>query len=298
MAPCDDAQAARYKRQVEPDVVVRDRRARAAGQLVPHGFAAHPQPADAEDLVRTPISKRFGPPIVSSRAPTCEPGCSPFSTTRRGTAPATAPATRSRWTARPSSAPTTASTRGASAAAETPETLLLRDTLAPDLQAAVDALPERFRQALWLRDVEEFSYAEIAAMLSIPVGTVMSRISRGRRLLFDRLQPGGPLMSDCSSESIDPLITPYIDGDIGAAERQLVDAHARVCASCHSRLTAEQAVRDLLQARRHRSAVSPRPRCAIGAPRSGAAAGRDGSVAWQRPAGASAWHRSRSPPHS
>jgi RNA polymerase sigma-70 factor, ECF subfamily len=71
---------------------------------------------------------------------------------------------------------------------DTPETLLLRDTLAPDLQAAIDALPEVFRQALWLRDVEEFSYAEIAAMLSIPVGTVMSRISRGRRLLFERLQ--------------------------------------------------------------------------------------------------------------
>jgi RNA polymerase sigma-70 factor (ECF subfamily) len=72
--------------------------------------------------------------------------------------------------------------------ADTPETLLLRDTLDPDLQAAVDALPEAFRQSLWLRDVEEFSYAEIAAMLSIPVGTVMSRLSRGRRLLFDRLQ--------------------------------------------------------------------------------------------------------------
>jgi RNA polymerase sigma-70 factor (ECF subfamily) len=72
--------------------------------------------------------------------------------------------------------------------ADSPEALLLRDTLAPDLQAAIDALPEAFRQALWLRDVEEFSYAEIAAMLSIPVGTVMSRISRGRRLLFERLQ--------------------------------------------------------------------------------------------------------------
>jgi len=72
-------------------------------------------------------------------------------------------------------------------AAETPETLLLRDTLAPDLQAAIDALPEAYRQAVWLRDVEEFSYAEIAEMLSIPVGTVMSRISRGRHMLFDRL---------------------------------------------------------------------------------------------------------------
>jgi RNA polymerase sigma-70 factor, ECF subfamily len=71
--------------------------------------------------------------------------------------------------------------------AETPESLLLRDTLAPELQAAIDALPDAFRQAVWLRDVEEFSYAEIANMLSIPVGTVMSRISRGRHLLFERL---------------------------------------------------------------------------------------------------------------
>jgi RNA polymerase sigma-70 factor (ECF subfamily) len=69
----------------------------------------------------------------------------------------------------------------------TPESLLLRDTLAPDLQAAIDALPQAFREAVWLRDVEEFSYAEIAGMLQVPAGTVMSRISRGRRLLFDRL---------------------------------------------------------------------------------------------------------------
>jgi len=70
---------------------------------------------------------------------------------------------------------------------ETPETLLLRKALAPELQAAIDALPPAFREAVWLRDVEEFSYAEIAEMLTIPVGTVMSRISRGRRMLFDAL---------------------------------------------------------------------------------------------------------------
>jgi RNA polymerase sigma-70 factor (ECF subfamily) len=71
----------------------------------------------------------------------------------------------------------------------TPETLLIRDTLAPELQAAIDALPESFREAVWLRDVEEFSYAEIAEMLDVPIGTVMSRISRGRHLLFERLNP-------------------------------------------------------------------------------------------------------------
>jgi RNA polymerase sigma-70 factor (ECF subfamily) len=68
-----------------------------------------------------------------------------------------------------------------------PEALLLGEAMAPELQAAIDALPEVFRQAVWLRDVEEFTYAEIADMLNIPQGTVMSRISRGRRMLFERL---------------------------------------------------------------------------------------------------------------
>jgi RNA polymerase sigma-70 factor, ECF subfamily len=70
---------------------------------------------------------------------------------------------------------------------DTPEQLLLRSTLDADLQAALDSLPESFRQAVWLRDVEEFTYAEIASMLEVPIGTVMSRISRGRRMLYDRL---------------------------------------------------------------------------------------------------------------
>ena len=82
---------------------------------------------------------------------------------------------------------------GLTAPAATPEALLLRETLTPELQAAVDDLPDAFRQAVWLRDVEEFSYAEIAAMLNIPVGTVMSRISRGRRMLFDRLKRLNPV---------------------------------------------------------------------------------------------------------
>src|SRR5712691_10771915 len=72
---------------------------------------------------------------------------------------------------------------------ETPERILMRSTLDADLQAALDELPDAFRQAVWLRDVEEFTYAEIAEMLSVPIGTVMSRISRGRRLLFERLKP-------------------------------------------------------------------------------------------------------------
>ena len=70
---------------------------------------------------------------------------------------------------------------------QSPEQLLTRATLDVDLQAALDELPEAFRQAVWLRDVEEFSYADIAKMIDVPIGTVMSRISRGRRLLYQRL---------------------------------------------------------------------------------------------------------------
>jgi RNA polymerase sigma-70 factor (ECF subfamily) len=82
--------------------------------------------------------------------------------------------------------------------AQSPEQLLTRATLDVDLQAALDALPEAFRQAVWLRDVEELTYAEMAAVLDVPIGTVMSRISRGRRALFAGLQArrgktGGPM---------------------------------------------------------------------------------------------------------
>ena len=71
--------------------------------------------------------------------------------------------------------------------AESPEQILSRATLDADLQGALDALPDAFRQAVWLRDVEELSYAEMAQVLDVPMGTVMSRISRGRRALSEGL---------------------------------------------------------------------------------------------------------------
>jgi RNA polymerase sigma-70 factor, ECF subfamily len=52
-----------------------------------------------------------------------------------------------------------------------------------DVKAALDALPDAFRMAVLLADVEGFSYKEIADILDIPIGTVMSRLHRGRRAL-------------------------------------------------------------------------------------------------------------------
>jgi RNA polymerase sigma-70 factor (ECF subfamily) len=82
---------------------------------------------------------------------------------------------------------------------ETPERILMRSTLDADLQAALDHLPEAFREAVWLRDVEEFTYAEIAEMLNVPIGTVMSRISRGRRMLYEKLSaPAAPVAAEAA----------------------------------------------------------------------------------------------------
>jgi len=72
---------------------------------------------------------------------------------------------------------------------ETPESLLMRDSLNADLQAALDGLPDTFREVVWLRDVDELTYQEIADVLAIPIGTVMSRLSRGRRQLYEALRP-------------------------------------------------------------------------------------------------------------
>jgi RNA polymerase sigma-70 factor, ECF subfamily len=52
-----------------------------------------------------------------------------------------------------------------------------------DVLAALETIPQQYREVVLLADVEEFAYKEIAGTLGIPVGTVMSRLSRGRRLL-------------------------------------------------------------------------------------------------------------------
>ena len=51
------------------------------------------------------------------------------------------------------------------------------------IHEAVKKLPDLFREVILLCDVEDFSYKEIASMMDIPIGTVMSRLHRGRKLL-------------------------------------------------------------------------------------------------------------------
>ncbi|MCL5060199.1 MAG: RNA polymerase sigma factor [Candidatus Thermoplasmatota archaeon] len=73
--------------------------------------------------------------------------------------------------------------------AESPEACCNREQVIACVRAAVDRLPLGQRQVLTLVDLEEFGYAEVARILDIPVGTVMSRLSRARASLKNLLEP-------------------------------------------------------------------------------------------------------------
>jgi RNA polymerase sigma-70 factor (ECF subfamily) len=68
-----------------------------------------------------------------------------------------------------------------------PERIAASSQIGRRVQAALDELPDEFREAVVLRDVEGLAYLEIAGTLQVSVGTVKSRIARGRALLRDRL---------------------------------------------------------------------------------------------------------------
>jgi RNA polymerase sigma-70 factor, ECF subfamily len=71
---------------------------------------------------------------------------------------------------------------------DTPESILLGRASQQAIQTALEKLPVIFREVLLLCDVEEMSYQEISETISIPMGTVMSRLSRARRALRAELQ--------------------------------------------------------------------------------------------------------------
>ena len=79
------------------------------------------------------------------------------------------------------------------AGALTPESRLIAQMEAADLEKAIAALPDVFREVVVLRDIQGLSYREIGTVTGIAIGTVMSRLARGRRRVLEGLSrgPGG-----------------------------------------------------------------------------------------------------------
>jgi RNA polymerase sigma-70 factor (ECF subfamily) len=119
------------------------------------------------------------------------------------------------------------------APSSTPESLLIERSDSDRVRCAIERLPVIFRKVILLCDVEDASYREIAEILSIPMGTVMSRLARARKALRDSLlsTPGTPVSRDLSRHiethekvaAADPAITSE-----RSIEDQFVPSHAKV----------------------------------------------------------------------
>jgi RNA polymerase sigma-70 factor (ECF subfamily) len=82
--------------------------------------------------------------------------------------------------------------------APTPEEEVQRKDTIGRVRTAIEAIPEPFREAVVLRDLEDLSYAEIAEVTGVPIGTVMSRLARGRAVLAKELLPSSELAGEQS----------------------------------------------------------------------------------------------------
>jgi RNA polymerase sigma factor (sigma-70 family) len=119
-----------------------------------------------------------------------------------------------------------------------------------EVREAIDALPEHYRLPVMLADIDGFSYDEIAGQLEIPVGTVTSRIRRGRlalrRVLWRSAAIEG-IETDVVCREAASLLAEYCRGETSPAETRFVDSHLKRCIGCQD---AERTERQLVDALR------------------------------------------------
>jgi RNA polymerase sigma-70 factor, ECF subfamily len=101
-----------------------------------------------------------------------------------------------------------------------PETQALSPLVEAEVQRALDELPDEFRLAVVLSDVEELSYKEIADAMGCPIGTVMSRLHRGRRMLQKTLREHAIAMGILSEGANDARPRDEAPADLAAYRRR------------------------------------------------------------------------------
>jgi len=101
-----------------------------------------------------------------------------------------------------------------------PETQALSPLVEAEVQRALDELPDEFRLAVILSDIEELSYKEIADAMGCPIGTVMSRLHRGRRMLQKSLREHAIAMGIVSEDASETRAPNDAPADLAAYRRR------------------------------------------------------------------------------
>lgn len=123
-----------------------------------------------------------------------------------------------------------------------------------EVKEAIEELPYDFRITVLLADIEGFHYKEIAQILDCPIGTVRSRLSRGRRILqrhlWDyaknkRIFGKSCKVSNCK-EAVENLVD-YIKNDIDQVNRNMVKDHLNVCQVCCDRIDFEEKLQQTIK---------------------------------------------------
>jgi len=92
-----------------------------------------------------------------------------------------------------------------------PESMAFRPIIEREVGKALESLPDDFRIAVLLSDVEDFSYKEIADIMGCPIGTVMSRLHRGRKMLQDVLYDHAVSMGIVKESTLDGAMEQAVD---------------------------------------------------------------------------------------
>ena len=116
-----------------------------------------------------------------------------------------------------------------------PETEMLRQWDAETIRRLVAELPDPFREAIVLREINDLSYSEIADVVGVPIGTVMSRLARARSMLRKAwiAEEGLPNMT-CAETEI--LLHALLDGELDAGHARDVETHLQSCPRCAAQL--------------------------------------------------------------
>jgi RNA polymerase sigma-70 factor, ECF subfamily len=128
-----------------------------------------------------------------------------------------------------------------------PEAELLRWWDGQALRRLVAALPQPFREAIVLREINNLTYCEIAEVAGVPLGTVMSRLGRARTMLRRGLERRGRI-DDMNCAESEVLLHALIDGELDAGHARDVEAHVAACPACADKLRAFRAMREAMAA--------------------------------------------------